>query len=109
MYLKNNTHLEKLQIVLAVTLLGCVLAQQQQQQQQMDKQQQIQNVNKEGIAGEPAAAASSSYGSYRSGGYGGSSGYGSNVDPRYFDRGDTPHFGLAGFPFGCKWNLNIGC
>ncbi|GAV04765.1 hypothetical protein RvY_14992 [Ramazzottius varieornatus] len=46
-------------------------------------------------ASEPLAAESSSYNRYRSGGS-----YGGGVDPRYFDRGDTPHFGLAGFPFG---------
>ncbi|XP_055355651.1 uncharacterized protein LOC129600982 [Paramacrobiotus metropolitanus] len=71
-------------IVWCIVLFGAVFAQQQQAQ-------------KEGLS-EPAPAESSLYGRYRSGGYGGNS-YG-HIDPRYFDRGDTPHFGLAGFPFG---------
>lgn len=84
-----------LQVVLAIAFLGSALA------QQIDKQQQSL-AGKDVSTGELAAAESSSYGRYRSGGYGGSGGGGNNVDPRYFDRGDTPHFGLAGFPFGCK-------
>ena len=70
---------------------------QHMQQQFAEKQPLHQTKEVSSSSGaEPAAAESSNYGSkYRSGGYGG-------VDPRYFDRGDTPHFGLAGFPFGCK-------
>jgi hypothetical protein len=88
---------------LKVALVGC-LASLAIAQQTMDKQQApLQQVKNVAAAGEPTAAESSSYGQkYRSGSsYGGSS-YGGGVDPRYYDRGDTPHFGLAGFPFGCK-------
>ncbi|OQV23996.1 hypothetical protein BV898_01955 [Hypsibius exemplaris] len=85
-------------VVVLACLAAVVVAQQATGSAGASDKQQFHQA-KETLVSEPAAAESNSYGQY-----GGK--YGGRIDPRYYDRGDTPHFGLAGFPFGYERRYN---